>query len=86
MTAKQNEAKLLVDLLGHEHDLSVLTQTVNENPEEFGTSDTLALLIAAIITRQQALRQEALTRAETVFQDDPVREGKIIEMLWSEAS
>lgn len=86
MAAKQAEAKLLVDLLGHEHDLSVLTQTVNENPDEFGTSDTLALLIAAIITRQQALRQEALERAQSVFQDDPVREGKIIETLWSEAS
>ncbi len=86
MAAKRAEAKLLVDLLGHEHDLSVLTQTVNENPDEFGTSDTLALLIAAIITRQQALRQEALERAQSVFQDDPVREGKIIETLWSEAS
>ncbi|WP_165217660.1 CHAD domain-containing protein [Affinirhizobium pseudoryzae] len=86
MTAKRNEAKLLVDLLGHEHDLSVLTQTVNEDPEGFGTSDTLALLIAAIITRQQALREEALERAQFVFRDDPVTEGKIIEMLWSEAS
>lgn len=86
MRAKQNEAKRLVDLLGHEHDLSVLTQLVNESPQLFGDSETLARILGAIIIRQQSLRQETLPIAEKVFGDDPAVEGEIIGRLWIEAS
>ncbi len=86
MNAMRDQAKQLVDVLGHEHDLSVLTQTVNEHPEEFGDSDTLSLLIASIIARQQALRKAALERAHLVFDVHPKTEGKIIEALWLQAS
>lgn len=85
MRAKQREAKLLVDLLGHEHDLSVLTGIVNENPLIFGNSATLALVLGAIIVRQQALRKEALERANEVFGDDADIEASRIEMLWRHA-
>ncbi|WP_377296704.1 CHAD domain-containing protein [Rhizobium sp. SGZ-381] len=84
--ALKRETKQLVDLLGHEHDLSVLTQTINESPELFGDGDTLALLLGAIITRQQAIREEALARAGTVVADHPKREGRIIGRLWLEAA
>jgi CHAD domain-containing protein len=86
MSAKQKEAKQLVDLLGHEHDLSVLTQLVNESPELFGESETLALLLGAIITRQQALRQEAREMARDVFADSPEVEGGLVELLWQVAA
>ncbi|OHV84729.1 CHAD domain-containing protein [Rhizobium sp. LCM 4573] len=86
MAAKQREAKQLVDILGHEHDLSVLTELVNESPELFGDSDTLALLIGAIITRQQALRREALERAEEVFADSAADESALIAALWEKAA
>jgi CHAD domain-containing protein len=86
MAAQKRETKQLVDLLGHEHDLSVLTQTINESPELFGDSDTLALLIGAIITRQQAIRAEALSLAAVVFPDQPRREARIIGRLWLEAA
>jgi CHAD domain-containing protein len=86
MAAQKRETKQLVDLLGHEHDLSVLTQTINESPELFGDSDTLALLIGAIITRQQAIRAEALCLAAVVFPDQPRREARIIGRLWLEAA
>ncbi|MCO5731823.1 CHAD domain-containing protein [Rhizobium sp. SSA_523] len=86
MLAKHAQAKHLVDLLGHEHDLSVLTETVNENPDQFGSSETLATLIAAIISRQQALRQEALELAQQVFAEDSRQEGRLIEILWAEAA
>jgi CHAD domain-containing protein len=82
MKAKQAEAKALVDLLGHEHDLSVLTQLVNEEPEIVGNGDTLARLLAAIITRQQILRQEALPMAQSVFADEAETEGDLIALLW----
>jgi CHAD domain-containing protein len=86
MRAKQEEAKRLVDLLGHEHDLSVLTELVNESPALFGDSETLARILGAIIIRQQSLRKEALPLAEQVFGDDAKVEARIIEHLWREAS
>jgi CHAD domain. len=86
MRAKQKEAKALVDLLGHEHDLSVLTQVVNENPDLFGDSDTLARLIGAIIARQQDLRQRAIEQAKLVFADDAATEAARIALLWQEAA
>jgi CHAD domain-containing protein len=86
MRAKQREAKALVDILGHEHDLSVLTQVVNENPELFGDSDSLALLIGAIIARQQDLRQRAIEQARLVFADDADTEAARIALLWQEAA
>lgn len=86
MRAKKEQAKMLVDLLGHEHDLSVLTQTVNENPDLFGDSDTLALLIGAIIARQQELRHKAIEQAKIVFADDADTEAARIALLWREAA
>ncbi len=86
MRAKQAEAKLLVELLGHEHDLSVLTGLVDENPNLFGAGDTLALILGAIITRQQTLRIEALDKAHDVFADGADNEADLIALLWKRAS
>jgi CHAD domain-containing protein len=86
MHAKHDQTKRLVDALGHEHDLSVLTQAVNESPTLFGDSDKLALLLGTIITHQQAIRTETLEMAQRVFSDDPEREADIIGMLWRDAS
>ena len=86
MRAKQAEAKSLVDLLGHEHDLSVLSGLVNESPDLFGDSDTLARLLAAIIARQQALRKEALPIAQSVFSDSAATESKLVALLWKHAA
>jgi hypothetical protein len=86
MRVKQEEAKRLVDLLGHEHDLSVLTQLVNETPEIFGDSETLALILGAIITRQQSLRQEALPIAHQVFSDAAEVEAELVRLLWEWAA
>eukprot|EP00913_Durusdinium_trenchii_P010584 g9928.t1 len=78
MRAKQAECKALVDLLGHEHDLSVLTEIVNESPELFGDSGSLARLIGAIINRQQALRQEAVAAAELALCDENGIKGTLL--------
>jgi CHAD domain-containing protein len=86
MKAKQTEAKTMVDLLGHEHDLSVLTQLVNEEPEIVGNGETLARLLAAIITRQQALRRETLPMAQAVFADKADTESRLIALLWERAA
>ncbi len=85
MSAKQGQAKALVDLLGHEHDLSVLSQLIDEDPAILGNCDTVARVLGAIITRKQALRIEALSLAAQVFADPPDREAHIIGILWKAA-
>ena len=86
MMAKQAQAKSLVDLLGHEHDLSVLTQLVNDRPDLFGSSENLALLLGAIIARQQSLRGEAVELAHAAFADPPEAEAALITLLWTRAA
>lgn len=86
MKAKQADAKALVDMLGHEHDISVLTQLLNEQSELFGSAETLALLIGAIITRQDVLRRDASSLAHVVFAEDPEQESALIALLWKNAA
>lgn len=86
MRAKHDDAKHLVEILGHEHDLSVLTQLINEQPELFGNGDTMARLLGAVIAKQQTLRSQALDIADTVFADDADQESRIITLLWRAAA
>lgn len=84
--AKRADAKRLVDLLGHEHDLTVLTTLMDHEPETFGDGEGLSFLLAIIIRRQQDLRREALALADQVFADPAKSEAGIIEALWMRAA
>lgn len=86
MLAKQAECKTLVDLLGHEHDLSVLTELVDEEPGLFGDGDTLARLLAAIINRQQILRRDAMEKAHALLAETPEEESALIALLWKRSA
>ncbi|MGZ2432098.1 CHAD domain-containing protein [Rhizobium redzepovicii] len=82
MKAKRDAAKGLVEDLGHIHDLAVLSELVEAEPQLFTRNDDLAHLLDAIIFRQQEDRRQALVKAETVFADDPDEEAQRIELLW----
>ncbi|TPP06541.1 CHAD domain-containing protein [Rhizobium glycinendophyticum] len=84
--AKSRDAKILVDLLGHEHDLTVLTELFDTEPDLFGSGEDQSFLLAIIIRRQQDLRREALALAEIVFSDGARREADVIETLWTAAA
>lgn len=84
--AKRSDAKTLVELLGHEHDLTVLTTLLDHEPDLFGDGEGQSFLLAIIIRRQMALRREALTLADIVFADAAKDEAGIIETLWLRAS
>ncbi len=86
MLAKQGECKALVDFLGHEHDLSVLTELADKEPGLFGNGDTLARLLAAIINRQQVLRHDALEKAHALLAETPEEEAALIVLLWERAA
>lgn len=81
-TAKRQEAKRLVDFLGHEHDLTVLTALLDQEPETFGNGQGQSFLLAIIIRRQQDLRRQALDLAAEVFADGAKHEADIVETLW----
>lgn len=84
--AKRKDAKRLVDLLGHEHDLTVLTTLLDNEPQIFGDGEGQSFLLAIIIRRQQDLRREAVALAGQVFADPAKGEADIIETLWLRAT
>jgi CHAD domain-containing protein len=86
MRAKSADAKQLVDLLGHEHDLSILAAFADRQPESFPDGETLARLLGAIIQRQLALRQEGLQLADRIFREDARTESRIVMALWQRAA
>jgi len=85
MTAKLTEAKALVTVLGHEHDLALLVALLDREPDVLNGGAELAHLLGAVIRQQQALRREALEIAEHLFADPPKAEAGIIETLWLKA-
>lgn len=86
MRAKKAEAKYLVQQLGHEHDLSVLAAFADREAERFSEGETLALLLDAIIARQQALREESLLLAGQVFAETAAKESGLVALLWKHAA
>lgn len=86
MRAKKIEAKHLVDLLGHEHDLSVLKAFVEHEPEQFESENTRAALLETVTHRQQTLRAECLDLADHVFAESAKSESGIIGLLWEQAA
>lgn len=86
MRAKRADTKRLVDILGHEHDLSVLAAFADREPERFGNGERLALLLDAIIQRQQALRGDGLELANEVFSESARTESRIVGLLWRQAA
>ncbi|SMC43404.1 CHAD domain-containing protein [Rhizobium sp. RU36D] len=84
--AKRSQAKQLVDILGHEHDISLLVELLDDEPGICGSGEVQSHLLGVIIRRQQALRTEALDLADQVFADAPSREAKVIRALWMEAA
>jgi hypothetical protein len=71
------EAHRLSDLLGDDHDLSVLRVYVRGHPELLGPGE-LGLLESVIGLRSQSLRREALDCAAELYRRKP---GRMLERL-----
>jgi hypothetical protein len=79
---KRQSAKQLADVLGHENDLAMLSAAIDAQAARFDSAETLSHLLGMIIRRQQALREEALVAAKTLFGEDCEQEPAIIASLW----
>jgi len=66
-----NEADQMGQLLGDDHDLAVLCETLTGEPQRFGEASDVQLLLALIDRRRAELQQDASLLAEKFFLDKP---------------
>jgi len=69
--ARCETGSALADLLGDEHDLAVLAETLVQESEDFGTGGTVDVLLGLIYQRRLALQQQARPLGERLFAEKP---------------
>jgi CHAD domain-containing protein len=77
-----NEADHMSELLGDDHDLAVLRQTLTDDPKFFGNGGDLETLLALIDRRRAELTQEARLLGQRFFQDRPRDFGRRLKGYW----
>ena len=86
MRLGRREARAIGDVVGNEHNLSLLAAIVREDAGAVGTAADCELLMRLLGDRQAALRAEALRRAGILFLDKPGRDARRLGLLWRQAS
>lgn len=76
------QASKLADLLGAEHDLAVLSQTLAATPNEFGKVAGVDMLRARIEARRSALRAEARPLGQRLYAEEPQRFSRRFKVYW----
>lgn len=71
LSARLAATKALADVLGHDHDLSILAGFIHEIPSRRLKAASRRQLLAAIEARQDDLRQEARAYAELIVHEKP---------------
>jgi CHAD domain-containing protein len=83
MRAHADEVDRLADLLGDDHDLTVLRAVLLSAPDGIADPETLQAVIGLIGRRQVELRARAETIGARVFADKPKAFARRIERYWS---
>jgi hypothetical protein len=73
----------VADLLGDNHDLSVLREYVEAHPRCFCDEGAMEALLEVIDHRAGALRDEALSSGRRLYEPSPKRFVGAIERGWS---
>jgi CHAD domain-containing protein len=76
------EADRMGELLGEDHDLAVLRQTLTCDRGRFAEQGDTEVLLALIDRRRAELEQEAMTLGERFFQDTPREFGRRLKAYW----
>jgi CHAD domain-containing protein len=79
----RGEAERLADLLGDDHDLAVLRQTVLKKPKRFGGEHQAQLLLGLIDRRRIELEAEARPLGERLFAEQPEALIGRLERYWA---
>ena len=81
MISIQNQAKALIDLLGHEHDLAVLSAHIATS-DDFGKAvQDRDLLLLAIFQQRQKLHKACRDAGKDMFDDRPSRDAAFVKRL-----
>ena len=83
MKARRDEAKRLADLLGDDHDLSMLDLLLTEQAQDFPDPSEADAFREVLHESQQKLRGEAFIVGEPLFAEKPKHLGRRFEAWWS---
>lgn len=82
LTARVEAARSLSQLLGDDHDISMLCRLVSTPTMTFGRPDETADFLKRCRRRQKVLRKEAGTQGERLFAERPRPFAERIEAYW----
>lgn len=82
LAAAAEEAKRLADLLGEDHDLAVLDQTLRAEPGAFGRPAGQEALLGLIAGRSRELRAEAEPLGRRLYAEKPARFAARLGRYW----
>jgi len=77
-----DRARQLVRLLGDDHDLAILRETLGTDPLAYGGHHTLRGVFAVLDRRREALQQQAFGLGPTLYQEAPRVFASRIEAYW----
>jgi CHAD domain-containing protein len=80
--AEAADAKKITDLLGHEHDISVLNILMQFEPHLFGAIIEKDRLAGLLNDRRSDLRHEAMVLADRLYHDSGRNEADRLGTLW----
>ena len=80
--ARCDEADVLSDALGDDHDLAILYETLLEDRLDVGSEDTLHALLGLITQRQVELRAKAKQLGARLYAEPPKRFVKRLRRYW----
>ncbi len=82
MQAHEASLKELETWLGDDHNLVVLSEMLNDKPEEYGGKKVVELFLAAAVSHQKELREESISLGARVYGERPKRFVESIALLW----
>jgi len=82
LKAQRKAADELSDLLGDEHDLAVLRETLLNDPERFGSEEDVQALIGLIDQRRQEFQDRAKPLGRRLFSESPKQLSGRFEGYW----
>ena len=82
MQAHEASLKELETWLGDDHNLVVLSEVLNDKPEEYGGKSIVQLFLAATGLHQKELRENSISLGERVYAEQPKRFVRSIALLW----
>ncbi|MCA9069586.1 MAG: CHAD domain-containing protein, partial [Planctomycetaceae bacterium] len=83
MKARRDEAKHLAELLGDDHDYSLLHLLLTENADEFPCKSEVAEFRKVIARTQKSIRREAFSVGQRLYADKPKHLCRRLDSWWA---